>query len=82
MGNSPTVSSDESRPHHSEWRPGFSWRQEFTGNKEYCLNSQRWSVLSVVVKAGYSARYRISTGYAQLAQISKRCSTCIHVAAV
>ena len=35
-----------------------------------------------VVKAGYSARYRICTGYAQLAQISKRCSTCIHVAAV
>ena len=39
------------------------------------------SVLSVV-KAGYSAMYRICTGYAQLAQISKRCSTCIHVAAV
>ena len=35
-----------------------------------------------VVKAGYSARYRICTGYAQLAQISKRCSTCVHVAAV
>ena len=35
-----------------------------------------------VVKAGYSARYRICTGCAQLAQISKRCSTCIHVAAV
>ena len=39
------------------------------------------SALSVV-KAGYSARYRICTGYAQLAQISKRCSTCVHVAAV
>ena len=35
-----------------------------------------------VVKAGYSAGYRICTGYAQLAQLSKRCSTCIHVAAV
>ena len=39
-------------------------------------------LLLSVVKAGYSARYRICTGYAQLAQISKRCSTCIHVAAV